>query len=42
MESLGQANGFVSDAMVGHNFLKNQTWTIDFDTMSMIFSKANE
>lgn len=42
LESLGQANGFVSDAMVGHNFLKNQTWTIDFDTMSMIFSKANE
>lgn len=42
LESLGQANGFVSDTMVGHNFLKNQTWTLDFDTMSIIFSKTNE
>lgn len=42
LESLSQSNGFVTDAMVGHQFLKNQTWTIDFDRMSLIFSKASE
>ncbi|MGY0354355.1 retroviral-like aspartic protease family protein [Enterococcus avium] len=42
LENLGQANGFISDAMIGHNFLKQQNWTIDFDQMSMIFSKQDD
>lgn len=32
-------NGFVGDALIGHNYLKNYKWTIDFDSMKMIFSQ---
>lgn len=28
LESLSQSNGFVSDAAIGHNYLKNFKWTI--------------
>ncbi len=42
LENLSQANGFVSDAMLGHNYLKNFRWTIDFDEMSLIFSQIQQ
>jgi hypothetical protein len=32
-------NGFFIDALVSHDFYKKYKWTIDFDSMRMIFSK---
>lgn len=31
--------GFISDALISHNYLKNYIWTIDFDKMEMIFAR---
>lgn len=31
--------GFVTDALISHNYLKQYKWTIDFDAMTMTFSK---
>ena len=30
--------GFLIDGLISHNFLKKYSWTIDFDSMKMIFS----
>ncbi|GCF94421.1 hypothetical protein NRIC_23120 [Enterococcus florum] len=42
LESLSQSNGFVSDAAIGHSYLKNFKWTIDFDEMSLILSQIEQ
>ncbi len=34
-----ETTGFVSDAMIGHDFVSKYRWTIDFDNYSMTFSK---
>jgi hypothetical protein len=34
-----EANGFLIDGLVSHNFLKKYSWTIDFDNMKMIFAR---
>ena len=36
---LTDGNGFVADALVGHAYLKNYKWTLDYDEMKMTFSK---
>lgn len=37
-----ETTGFVSDAMIGHDFVSKYRWTIDFDNYSMTFSKPKE
>lgn len=34
-----EAFGFFQDGLISHNYLKNYKWTIDFDSMKMIFSE---
>ena len=34
-----ESNGFVMDGLISHNFLKKYSWTLDFDTMKMIFAQ---
>ena len=34
-----EENGFIMDGLISHNFLKKYSWTIDFDTMKMIFAQ---
>lgn len=34
-----QVTGFVTDGMIGHNYLKDYRWTLDFDAMEMSFQK---
>jgi len=31
--------GFFEDGLISHNYLKDYKWTIDFDSMEMIFSQ---
>lgn len=31
--------GFIQDALISHNYLKQYIWTIDFDSMNMIFAR---
>lgn len=33
-----ESRGFLMDGLISHNFLKKYSWTIDFDTMRMIFA----
>ena len=33
-----ESMGFLVDGLISHNFLKKYSWTIDFDSMKMIFS----
>ncbi|MCP1224301.1 aspartyl protease family protein [Sebaldella sp. S0638] len=34
-----EPNGFIMDGLISHNFLKKYSWTINFDTMKMIFTQ---
>lgn len=33
-----EETGFITDALISHNYLKQYKWTIDFDAMAMTFS----
>ncbi|UWD48585.1 aspartyl protease family protein [Clostridioides difficile] len=35
-----EAIGFFIDGLISHNYLKNYKWSIDFDSMKMIFSNS--
>lgn len=41
LDSMFDATGFVTDAMIGENYVKNYKWTIDFDKMTMTFSSVS-
>ena len=31
--------GFIQDGLISHQFLRNYSWTLDFDEMEMIFAQ---
>lgn len=35
----GESAGVFVDGIISHNYLKDYIWTIDFDSMTMSFSK---
>lgn len=38
-DDLSDITGFIHDALINHDYLKQYKWTIDFDSMTMTFSK---